>query len=254
MAYSGHINSDNYTVGMAYIFLHPTTGSTGLASIDAQIGSAAYHTHFCVGNTVNAEIAPDVTYLDHFISINGERRKDKTVVTTKSISVTFTFDEINATNVKRFLYGFESTAASPTFIVNASPTKEFSAQIYFTTQVGRDFIYKIPRAALKSDGNLAFDPEDLMNANMMLDVLYDSTYTQGSPTAYDAPYGYNKMPLYLEMSTAKWVNSGKPKSDYRYGNPEPSQEYTLGRCRDYWGGLALLMTSLSAHHPSGMMI
>ena len=74
--------------------------------------------------------------------------------------------------------------------MNASPTKEFSAQIYFTTQVGRDFIYKIPRAALKADGNLSFEAEDWMSANMMLDVLYDTTFTQGSPTARSAPYGY----------------------------------------------------------------
>ncbi len=190
MAYSGVINSDNYTVGMAYVFLHTTTGSLGIASIDAQIASASYHTHFCVGNTTNVEIAPDITYLDHFISINGARRKDKTVVTSKAITVTFTFDELNATNVKRFLYGHESTSASPTFTVNASPTKEYAAQIYFTTEVGRDFIYKIPRAALKADGNLAFEAEDWMSANMMLDVLYDTNFTQGTPTAYSAPYGY----------------------------------------------------------------
>ncbi len=189
MAYSGVINSDNYTVGMAYVFVHTTTGSVGLASIDAQIASAAYHTHFCVGNTTNVEIAPDITYLDHFISINGARRKDKTVVTQKAITVTFTFDEINATNIRRFLYGHTETAASPTFIVNASPTKEFSAQIYFTTEVGRDLIYKIPRAALKADGNLSFEAEDWMTANMMLDVLYDTTFNHGSNTR-SAPYGY----------------------------------------------------------------
>jgi hypothetical protein len=189
VSYSGVIRDANYTVGMAYVFVHPTTGSLGLASIDAQIGSAAYHTHFCVGNTTNVEIAPDITYLDHFISINGARRKDKTVVTQKAITVTFTFDEINATNVRRFLYGHEETAASPTFIVNASPTKEFSAQIYFTTEVGRDFIYKIPRAALKSDGNLSFEAEDWMSANMMLDVLYDTTFIHGSNDR-SAPYGY----------------------------------------------------------------
>jgi len=191
MAYSGHFNTSDYTVGMAYVFIHPTTGSLGLASIDAQIASASYHTHFCVGNTTNVEIAPDITYLDHFVSINGERRKDKTVTTTKSISVNFTFDQINATNIKRFFYGVQGTAASPTFVVNASPTKEFSAQIYFTTQVGRDLIYKIPKATLKADGNLAFNSEDWMSANMMLDVLYDSTYSHAaSPTAIDAPYGY----------------------------------------------------------------
>lgn len=188
--YTGHIDSDNYTVGMAFIFIHPTTGSTGLASIDAQIASAAYHTHFCVGNTTNVEIAPDITYLDHFTSINGERRKDKTVVTTKALTVNFTFDEINGTNIKRFFYGADGVTASPTYIVNASPTKEFSAQIRMYTGVGNDFIYKIPRAALKADGSLAFNAEDWINANMMLDVLYDSSYEHNSTSA---PYGYVNM-------------------------------------------------------------
>lgn len=187
MAYSGHINSNNYTVGMAYIFIHNTTGSAGLASIDAQIASAAYHTSFCVGNTTAVEISPDVTYLDHFISVNGERRRDKTVSTTHSITISYTFDEISATNVKRFLYGETAVAASPTFIVNASPVKEVACQVVFRTAVGKDFIYKIPKAALKADGGLSFEAEDWLNANMTLDVLYDDTYTHNSTKA---PYGY----------------------------------------------------------------
>jgi hypothetical protein len=187
MAYTGVIRSNNYTVGMAYIYIHNTTGTTGLASIDAQIASSAYHTHFCVGNTTSVEISPDVTYLDHFISVNGERRRDKTVSTSHSIAVNFTFDEINATNIKRFLYGEEAVAASPTFIVNASPVKEVAAQVVFATSVGRDLIYKIPKAALKSDGGLSFEAEDWMSGNMMLDVLYDSTFTHNSTAA---PYGY----------------------------------------------------------------
>jgi hypothetical protein len=187
MAYSGVIKSDNYTVGMAYIYIHNTTGTIGLASIDAQIASAAYHTHFCVGNTTSVEITPDVTYLDHFISINGERRRDKTVSTQHAIAVNFTLDEINATNIMRFMYGEAAVSASPTFIVNASPVKEVACQVVFTTSVGRDLIYKIPKAALKSDGGLSFEAEEWMSANMMLDVLYDGDYTHNSTAA---PYGY----------------------------------------------------------------
>ncbi len=190
MAYSGVIDSDSYTVGMAYIYIHNVTGTTGLASIDEQIASASYHTHFCVGNTTAVEIAPDITYLDHFISINGERRRDKTISTTTAISVNFTFDEINSTNIRRFLYGAVEVAASPTFIVNASPVKEVAAAIVFATDTGNDFTYKIPKAALKSDGGLSFEAEDWMTANMLLDVLYDSTYNHNGTAA---PYGYVNM-------------------------------------------------------------
>ncbi|NIU83302.1 MAG: hypothetical protein GWN64_07430 [Candidatus Thorarchaeota archaeon] len=184
-------DNTNYTVGMAYVFIHDTTSTTGLKALDAQVASEYADdygsTNYCVGNTMAVEIAPDITYLDHFISINGERRRDKSISTTKSISVNFTFDEINSTNIKRFLYGETAVAASPTFIVNASPTKEVSAQIVFNTSVGNDFIYKIPYAVLKTDGSLSFDPEDWMNANMVLDVLYDSEYTHNGTAA---PYGY----------------------------------------------------------------
>ena len=45
---------------------------------------------------------------------------------------------------------------------------------------------------------------------------------------------------------ANGVNSGKPKSAQGYGNPEPSREYTPGRCRDYRRGKAPLITGKSA--------
>jgi hypothetical protein len=38
------------------------------------------------------------------------------------------------------------------------------------------------------------------------------------------------------------VNSGKPLTDNAEGNPEPSQKYTSGRCRDYRRGKVPLMT------------
>jgi hypothetical protein len=38
------------------------------------------------------------------------------------------------------------------------------------------------------------------------------------------------------------MNSGKPKGGSADGNPEPSQRYTAGRCRDYLRAAAPLMT------------
>ena len=40
------------------------------------------------------------------------------------------------------------------------------------------------------------------------------------------------------------VNSGNPKLREQYGNPEPSQQYTAGRCRDYRRGTGLLITGI----------
>jgi hypothetical protein len=45
---------------------------------------------------------------------------------------------------------------------------------------------------------------------------------------------------------ANRVNSGEALTGAAEGNPEPSQEYTLGRCNDYWRGKAPLITSMSA--------
>ena len=43
-----------------------------------------------------------------------------------------------------------------------------------------------------------------------------------------------------------WVNSGKLLPDNAGDNPERSLEYTLGTCRDYLRGPALLITGKSA--------
>lgn len=40
------------------------------------------------------------------------------------------------------------------------------------------------------------------------------------------------------------VNSGNAKSSNGQANPEPSQGYILGRCRDYRRGKALLITGI----------
>jgi len=206
--YNRAVNTNDYTVGMAWVFVHNSASSGGIASIDAQIASPSYHTNFCFGNTTNVEIAPDVTYLDHFVCVNGEKRKDKTIATMKAITVNFTFDQINATNVKRFLYGGTGNAATPTFIVNASTTKEVSAEILFNTAVGRDFRYKIPRAAMKADGALTFNIDDWMKANMKLEVLECTTYKHNSLAA---PYGYKMCLSIWQRIREIWVNSGKPK-------------------------------------------
>ena len=48
-----------------------------------------------------------------------------------------------------------------------------------------------------------------------------------------------------EINTKLWMNSGNTLTDNAEGNPEPSRKYTFGRCRDYWRGKVLLITSKS---------
>lgn len=62
------------------------------------------------------------------------------------------------------------------------------------------------------------------------------------PETKDSTNGHKLQEFFI----ANRVNSGNPLTGNAEGNPEPSQGYILGRCRDYWRGLVLLITSLSA--------
>jgi hypothetical protein len=144
-----------------------------------------------LGNITAAEIAPDVSYVEHFKSVKGNRRKDKTVAITKSINIPFTFDECSTSNLKRFFLGHDNTAATRAIMLGDNEL-EGRAVLNFQTNIGTNFIYVIPKCMLRPDGGLAFTSEDWMNGNFILEVLYHDTFTCiiGSPNATAAPYGY----------------------------------------------------------------
>ena len=169
------------TVGQAVLYF-----AEGQAS-DPNSTQQADTTTF--GNISVAEMTPEVTYAPHFISVKGNRRMDKEVAISKTISIPFTFDELSDENVRKFMMGRAITATQS--VVMDKNTFEGRAILNFQTNVGNHFIYYVPKCNLKADGGLGFTSEDWMSGNFVIEVLYSDTYKiYGSASATKAPYGY----------------------------------------------------------------
>lgn len=137
-----------------------------------------------IGNVVSAEFNPDITYVDHFISVKGSRRRDLIQPTTKALTINFTFDEINASNLRRFFLASKLAGAANYLAPMEKALPTGSVSILFQTDVGRDFVYSIPKAIIRPDGALAMNTEDWWSGPMVLDVLYYATGQWASK-----PYG-----------------------------------------------------------------
>ena len=172
------------TIGQCEMFFLNVVASTPGAA-------AAGNNPVTLGNITAAEIAPDVTYVEHFKSVKGNRRKDKTVAITKSINIPFTFDECSTSNLKKFFLANTNTSATRAIMMRENYI-EGRAILNFQTNVGNNFVYVIPNCMLRPEGGLAFTSEDWMSGNFSLEVLYHDTFTciMGSPNATAAPYGY----------------------------------------------------------------
>lgn len=181
------MGSENYAIGGAKLYWMGTSSTASTNALYLQVKNFSASSSF--GNIVAAEITPEITYLEHYVSVKGDRRKDKTVAIQKSISIPFTFDEINSTNLSRFMYS--SSAGDNKYIVMGTPSvpMEGTAVLFFSTDVGKDFKYIVPRCALKADGGLAFNAEDWMTGKFILEVLNDDDYN-ASGTSTKAPYGF----------------------------------------------------------------
>lgn len=187
-----------YTIGQGEFWF-------GIGAHDATVKNQFRH----LGNIVAGEIAPNITYLDHFKSVEGDRRKDKTVAVTKSISIPFTFDEINVDNLEDFLYAVKATANLSSVLTKTNVPIEGRAIVRFKTNVGTSFSYTIPKCVLKAEGGLAFNAEDWMTGKFTLEVLKTSTYVIPDATANYADYGYVDMDLtaseVLDACETGWV-------------------------------------------------
>ena len=177
MSSKGTIDSDNYTIGGAKLYYNATVGSQDCFATTG-FWTAANN----LGNIVSAELTPDMTYVEHWKSLNGKRVKDKEVVNTSAINISFTFDEMNQTNLRRFLLGTDSTASK--FYVLDNTLEEGCGQLVIETDIGQDLIYRFPKATLRPDGALNFDPESWHEMSMTLNILeyISGDYTNASPT------------------------------------------------------------------------
>jgi len=174
---AGQISTDNYTIGQVALYYNATIAWDDLTT--ATMITSTYS----LGNIVTSEINPAVTYIDHFISDNGKRRKDHNVLGEVNITIPFTFDEMNADNIKRFFLA--SLLATDTYAPFELSEQKGCAVLRFTTSVGQDLVYYIPKCTLRPDGPISINPEDWWTGPMVIDVLHYNTGHWASK-----PYGY----------------------------------------------------------------
>ncbi len=182
----GPIDSDNYTIGGAMLYYNATVGNQNC------LGTTAFWTAANnMGNIVTSEVMPDVTYTEHWRSKNGALVKDKEVVNKKSINITFTFDEMNQNNLRRFLMGTDSSASK--FNVLDNVLEEGCGHLVIKTDVGQDFIYRFPKCTLRPDGALTLDPESWHEAGFVLNIIEylngDCTNSTLNATWLGMPFG-----------------------------------------------------------------
>lgn len=170
----GTLNTGDLTIGGAKIYFNATIGHP-----DCLATQAFRTTANSIGNIVSADITPENTYVEHFTSNQGKLVRDKEVVTQSGISINFTFDEMNLNNMKRFFFG--TTSASYVLPLQSN-IAEGSAQIVMQTQIGKDYIYQIPKCNLRPSGGMTLNPESWHEAPMTLSIL---EYIDGDYSASD---------------------------------------------------------------------
>lgn len=183
---SSTLNTDNYTIGGGELYFSATVAHENL---EADVGNATLTfqtTAHNLGNVMNVEISPEVTYVDHYVSTKGKRVIDKTAATTSAINISFTFDEMNKDNLAKFFLG-DLTASEISVLQNE--VIEGSAHLVVDTDIGQDMTYIIPKCYLRPDGSLALNEEDWHSANMQLGVLAYSSADGSNATWLTHTFG-----------------------------------------------------------------
>lgn len=170
------------TIGQAEIYFREGIASPTSATMpDTQ----------SLGNIVTSGINPDVTYVEHYSRIKGKKVKDEEFVITNGLNINFTFDEINKNNIKKFLLGgIIDTSASRMSAMVKNGIRGRSI-LRFMTDVGKEFLYIIPKCVLKPDGSMELTSDKWIEGNFKLDILYHNTYhVNNDNSASPAPFGY----------------------------------------------------------------
>ena len=150
------ISTDNYTIGQTALYYKSQIGAASLLSSPTTFRNSAND----FGNIVSAEIAQDISYIEHFISVLGKRLKDKVVDNLQVLQINFTFDEINIDNMTKFFLG---SLVATEIRVFQNTLEEGSAILYMNTNIGNDIQYRIPKCTLKPNGGFTLDPENWYN-------------------------------------------------------------------------------------------
>lgn len=164
---SNTLSTDNYTIGGGALYFSATIAHANLENVGAATPAFQTTAHN-LGNVINIEISPEVTYVDHYVSTKGKRVIDKTSATTSAINISFSFDEMNADNLAKFFLG--DLTASEISVLN-NEVIEGSAHLVVDTDIGQDMTYIIPKCALRPDGSLTLNEEDWHTGGMNLMAL-----------------------------------------------------------------------------------
>jgi hypothetical protein len=210
---SNPISSTNYSIGMPDVYFDntgvtnntvtTTTANSCLRTLLNAIavdGSTAARALYSLGNLSEASLTPEYSTLDHFISVNGSRLKDKTIITEKNLSINLTFDELNMKNLERFLMATDDDSTAAAVMDTVAP--EGSAVLVYNSAYGTSFFYAIPRCTLTANGDLAFSGENWITGGLKLSVL---ALTGFNPTALAA--GHGTLPVGLTSAPYGWIQN-----------------------------------------------
>jgi hypothetical protein len=177
------VSAGNYTIGGIDLYFEASIAHASLLATDGGwVGSAFRTSARNLGNIVSAEFNPDVTYVEHYISVNGARRKDAEQALTKNLSIPFVFDEVNNANLKKFFLA--SSLGNGKLAVMEEPLVYGSASMRVKTDIGQDIVYSIPKCTVRPDGAMGMNIEDWWTGPMVIDVYYYNTGQYASK-----PYG-----------------------------------------------------------------
>ena len=117
------INPDNYSLGMPLLYFHGTSGSSGLTILEsAYAGTGTYSAkYYYLGNAADMSLTLGTDSLDHFTVTSGKKQKDKSIIIEQTLTLSMTFDEFSAGNIKRFFFGADQTKAYTDEDSGASP-------------------------------------------------------------------------------------------------------------------------------------
>jgi len=169
-------NALNYFIGKGTISFTPTGGSAR-----------------DLGNAPEVELTPNITKLDHFSSRSGVRKKDRTVVTEKGMTLRIVLDELTVENLNMLLLGgtvTTNTDLSNSFQIFAE--SEITGAITFTgtNDVGNKVTMSLPSVSIQPSGSLGLISDEWGQIEITVEVLAteytDGTSDFGTITVVDA--------------------------------------------------------------------
>jgi len=171
------VSTGNYTIGMVDLYFEATVAHASLLATDSTVetgkGGAFRTDARSLGNIVGLELNPDITYVDHFVADRGTRKKDKTTTSMVSLTIPFTFDEMNYNNLQRYFVG--SSLSNTTIAPFEKALFTGCAQMVFRTDVGKGMTYFIPKCQIRPNGSLAISGESWWTGPCVLEILYYNT-------------------------------------------------------------------------------